>query len=653
MASDPYDIKFTIGANNYGFMLVSPEGMSKQLQVTEVGAPEVARISNASGATHQDYDPRFDTPFSMDSFNSGSGQALFDSFDENAVWWAPGVVTHVEGKAYLAPPTSSLALTSGTTQVNGFYTYTTSAGARYDFCWSGTRLYRRDAANKTNAWSVAYTHTTFDITDFLVFNNKGVICFGADTTTTDFRNVTANLTSGTMTTSIANHTPFSSGTKPKYMKAVRGTLYALVDNSKVYYTVDPTTDGWVGPIETTVGSGVPNVGDGSYAFTNVAALGDYLFTFASDAGYNIDSEQNVSEIFAQWKDKPAVTNFDHVAINDADSTLLFAAGNEVYTYDPQTGATNAMGLSKQSGFSVQAILGVAAGNQFAYVLATVRVATINSAVSCALFRCYKQRGAKWGFEVLWEDTAVTETYYNLAAVPFGLGTRLYWGQVLSGTASINCMDIPADWDETASGSYAASGVLYTSVTRAMFPDFIKRHLWLSYETDGTTSSSNKVAVAYSLDNGATWTSLGDTGSGQAATLITRHAYSAVASRSIALRFTFTSAGTVTPQLRVFAHHQRVRFRYLPSIMASVRVADGIEQNNGARDVRSKATLRADLLTLRTSDSEITYQDFLGNSFVCTVDQVSYSPTRHYIPNKTLNVYELEAQLMISRADSGQ
>ncbi|MFA6135029.1 MAG: hypothetical protein WC869_13520 [Phycisphaerae bacterium] len=652
MASDPYDIKFTIASTDYGFMLVSPEGMSKQLSVAEVGVPEVARVSNASGATHQDFDPRFDTPFSMDSFDAGSGQALFDNFDENAVWWAPGVVTHVEGKAYLAPPVSSLALTSATTQVNGFYTYTTSAGARYDFCWSGTRLYRRDAANKTNPWGVAYTHASQNVTDFTVFNAKGVIAVAGDTSTADFLNVTANLTSGTMTTSAANHTPFSSGTKPKFFKAIRGTLYALVDNSKVFYTVDPTIDGWIGPIETTVGAGDPKVGDGTYAFTNVVAASDYIFTFSYDAGYNIDSEQNVSEIFAQWKDKPATTNFDHVAVNSLDSTLIFGAGNEVYTYDPQTGATAPMGLSKQSGFSVQNILGVAAGNQFAYVLATVRVATINSASSVALFRCYKMRGARWGFEVLWEDTAVTETYYNLAAVPFGLGTRLYWGQVLSGTASINCMDIPADWDETSSGSYAASGVLYTSISRAMFPGFVKRHLWLSYETDGTIDGNNYIRADYSTNNGATWTPLTSTGAGSASTLVTRGDYTAVASRSIALRFVFVSGGAVTPQLRVFDHHQRVRFKYLQSIMAAVRVADGIEKNNGARDVRSKATLRADLLTLRTSDATITYTDFLGNSFPCTIDMVTYSPTRHHVPNKTLNVYELEAQIAITRADDG-
>lgn len=650
MSADPYDVKFTVGASTYGFMLATPEGQTKQLTVSEVGAPDAQRVSNAAGATHQDFDPQLDTPFSMDSFSSGSGQLEFDSGDENAVWWAPGIVTHVDGKAYLAPPVSSLSLASATTSIGGFYTYTTSAGARYDFCWSGTRLYRRDAANKTNAWSVAYT-ASVTITDFAVFNGTGLIAFASDTSSTDFRYVTANLTSGTMTTSAANHTPFSSGTKPKYFKAVRGTLYALVDNAKVYYTVDPTTDGWIGPISVTVGSGTgPNVGEASYSFTNVAAVADYLFAFKQDAGYNIDGEQNVTEIFAQWKDKPAITNFNHVAVGK--DSLYLGIANEVYVYDPQTGATPAMDLSKQSGFSVKEVLGLGADNQYAYILAKVRVATINSADSMVLFRAYRIRGARWGFEVLWEDTSVSETYYGLAAVPFGYGTRVYWGYVSGGSTATNVIDIPPEWDETTNGSYASTGVLYTSIARAQFPGFVKRHLWLSYEVDSATSSSNKVAVAYSADNGATWTSLSDTGSGSASTLITRSAYSAVASRSIALRFTFTSAGTVTPVLRVFDHHQRVRFRYLPSATITVRVADHLEQNNKSRDHRSKTQLRADIETLRTTDSQVTYEDFLGNSFVCTVDQVAYAPTRHYIPNQAKNQYELECMMSISRADAG-
>lgn len=631
-------------------MLSTPEGQSKQLILAEVGAPDAARVSSAAGATHQDFDPQLDTPFSQDSFQSGLGQVSFDNFDEQAIWWGSGVVTHVDGKAYLAPPVSNLSMTSATGAINGFYSYTTPNGARYDFCWSGTRIYRRDAANKTNAWSVCYTHASQTVTDFKIFNGAGIIAVAGDTSTTDFWNVTANLLSGTFTTSGANHTPFSSGNKPKYWCPVRGTLYALVDNAKVYYTVDPTTDGWLGPISVTVSSTGANVGDASYAFTNVIAMGDYLFPLKADAGYNIDSEQIVTEVFAQWKDKPSMTNFRFVS--GSPLGLLFGVANEVYLYNLQSGVTAPLDFARQPGFGVKEILGIGADNQYVYVLATVRVPTLRSADSCALFRGYRLRGAKWAFECLWEDTSVTETYYNLAAVPFGIGTRLYWGQTASGATTTNVMDIPAEWDETASGSFATSGTMYTSIARASFPGFVKRHLWFSMETDNTSSSSLKVAVAYSTDNGATFTSLGDTGSGSSSTLISQFSYSNVASRSVALRFTFTGTGSATPILRVFDHHQRVRFKYLPAGQVTVRIGDNIELNNGISSKVLKETLVANLTTLRTTNSTVTYEDFLGNSFPVTVDQISLRPTRHYIPNTKTNVYEEEATIFFSRADSG-
>lgn len=633
-------------------MLASPPGMSKQLSITEVGGPDAARITTAAAASYQDYDPKFDSPFSMDSFSGGVGQLPFDNGDENALWWAPGVVLHVDGKAFLAPSVNNEALTSATSQINGFRTYTTSAGARTDYCWVGTRIYKRDAANRTNDWVVAYTHASQNVSDFLVFNGVGVIAVPADSGTTDYLTVTGNLTGASgFTTSNMNHTPFSSGTKPKFFCAIRGTLYALVDNAKVYYTVDPTTDGWVGPISVEVGAGsAPNVGENSYPFTNVAAAGDYLFAFKADAGYNIDAEQNVTEVFYQWRDKPSILNFEHVAVSP--NALLFAVGNEVYAYDPQTGLSPALGLARQSGFSTKEILGVAADNQYTYVLAKVRVPTINSADSVALFRCFRKSGNRWGFEVLWEDTTVSsDIYYGLGAFPFGFGTRLYWGVTTSSVTSTNIMDIPADWDETTNSAFVSSGILYTSITRAMFPGFIKRHLWINYETEGTTSSSLKVSLAYSVNNGATWVALGDTGSGAAGLLTTRHLYTAIASQSIALRFTLAGTGTATPILRVFDHHQRVRFRYLPNVTATVRVADNLEVLSGATERTTKDQIRDNIETLRTSDSQILYEDYLGNSFNCTVDMIGFTPTRHQVPNG-LNVYEQDCMILISRADAG-
>ncbi len=56
-----------------------------------------------------------------------------------------------------------------------------------------------------------------------------------------------------------------------------------------------------------------------------------------------------------------------------------------------------------------------------------------------------------------------------------------------------------------------------------------------------------------------------------------------------------------------------------------------------------------LRTLRSSDATIAYEDYLGNSFNVSVDQLVFQPTRHESPRDNT---ELEAQVVLSRADSG-
>ena len=56
-----------------------------------------------------------------------------------------------------------------------------------------------------------------------------------------------------------------------------------------------------------------------------------------------------------------------------------------------------------------------------------------------------------------------------------------------------------------------------------------------------------------------------------------------------------------------------------------------------------------LRTLRAPDGTIAYEDYLGNSFNVSVDQLAFLPTRHEAPKDNI---ELEAHVVLSRADSG-
>lgn len=653
-ASQLYDYTLTIAsgsnAGTYGFMLVSPPGQSKTLDTVEAPGPAAQRISTNDVATHQDFDPRVDTPFSMGDFSGGCGQLEWDNADDTMYWWGVGV-THVPGKVYAPPPASTLAVGAETTVMGDIRTYVSPAGNRYDWCFTGTKLYRRDASNNTNAWGLFFTASD-TITDFKVFNNVGLVAIPGNAGATDFHGVTGTVDTlgGAASATNYNHTAFAVGTRPKLFVPLRGTCFAVADNGKVFYSVSPLTDSWAGPINATVAAvSSPNVGELSYPFTNAVAVNDYLFTFNWSGGHSIDSQQNVTEVFWQRKDKPAAENYKYV-VSTGDA-LAYSQGPEVFTYDPGTGANLRLNLSKQSGFSVQQIFGIGSDNQYIYVLAQVYVPKLRSAASIAVLRCWRRSASRWGYEVLWEDTSIgTKIYGRLGVVPVGFGSRLYWGYQSAAGATLNTyiMYVPADWDETSSGTYNAAAEIVTSISRSGFPGFSKRHLWMNLETEGVDHSGTpSVAVSYSTDNGANFSSLGNTSTGSSQS--TRLSFSNVHSKSLAYKFTLTATSGVTPVIRVFDSHSRVRFRYLPSSQLGTRVASNVERLNGTRDTRTAAQVLADIEKCRTEEGDITYADFLGRSFKVSVDSLSYRPTRHEKPDAH---FEIEALVGITRADAG-
>ena len=626
-------------------MLVSPPGQSKQLHVGEVSAAAPDRPDAGTEDLSQ-FDPRADEARAQGSLEGGVGtlEARYDG-DALSYWWGSGIVTHTSGRTYLAPPVTTKSLTSGAAAVGGFYTYYHSTGTRYDFCWEGPRLHRRDASNTSNSWTLVYT-ADVTITDFTVINGAGYICVPSrlDATSpgnTDFYYQSDPTAAATWTPTARAHAAFSESLgKPKYFRQVRTSTFAVVDNRKVFYSVDPTTDSWVGPIDTSLdGNTSGGPGDTTYPFVSALAVNDYLFVFKRDAAYNIDSQQEVTESVWQWKQRPSDRNFKFVAAGG--ETLYYSTGNEVWAYDPNTGRNVQIGLSKKSGFSTQEILGVGADNQYVYVLAKVRVPRIRSSASAALLRGVRVSASEWSFECIWEDTAST-AYSNLAAFPYGNGTRIYWAE--SDGTDVKHMDVPADWDESTSGSFATSGVLYTSIWRTGYPNNYKRWLWNGVQLEAA-DASNTVAVAYSTDDGSTWTALGTISSSG----LSNTSFSNVVSQSLVLRFTWTCAGTASPILRIYDLHGRVRTRYLPDVNMAVRVASFIETNSKARDQYTVTQVAANLRTLRSSDATIAYEDYLGNSFNVSVDQLVFQPTRHESPRDNT---ELEAQVVLSRADSG-
>lgn len=654
MAAYPYDVKFTPegGSESYGFMLVTPPGQSKQLDINEIGGPDyryTTRVNTVDQATHQDFQPDKDSVFSSTSFVGGLGYREDNLEGEGTYWWG-NCVTHVDGKVFLPPKPNSLTISSVTTPIAGYTTYINPSGARYDFCWAGTKAYRRPADTAT-AWTNIWTEPNGKpITSLNLFNGVMFIFTPTelDANSKDYW-YQGSPDGAWSPTGVNTALAFSNANgRPKMGLQIRGTFYAAVDNNKIFYTTDPTTDSWTGPIDTDIDRNVGGTpGDTSYPYINLAAVGDYMLAFDWQGGYSIDATQDVQETFWQWKERPNSDNFKYMAVGD--DSLYFSAGSEVYNYDPATGAIRPVGISTMSGFSTREVLGVGADNQFVYILARVLVNGLRDTESVALLRGNQLSRTVFALECIWEDTSPsTKTYGGFALLPYGRGSRAYVSYVSGGNTNFVTLEASPDWDSSSDATFATSGILYTSDSRSGFPGLTKLHVWNAIDIAPILTTGQGIEIAYSLDNGDTFTVLDTLGSGDGPTL---KEYTAAESRAIALRFTLSAGGTDTPVMRGFDHHQRVRFRYLPTATLGIRVADEIEMLNGARSQLTKEQISASLTLLRTAatSKRVWYEDFLGSAYWVTCDTLTMRPSHHETPT---DQYEMEALLLVSRADEG-
>lgn len=630
-------------------MLTTPPQQSKQLDVEEVPIPagvyELRRMNTTDTVNHSDYELNMDTAMSQSAFSIGVGTREFnDKADETAYWWSSGILTHA-GKSYLPPPVTSKTLTSGASALVGFTSYVASGGTRYDFAWQGTRIYQRNASNTSNGWVLVYT-ADVPVTNVKIVNGTALIAVPThlDATSpanTDFYIQSDPTAGATWTPTAKAHAAFSDALgKPTLFQQERGTTFAFVSPRKVYFTVDPSTDSWAGPIDTTLANNISGPpGDTTYGFTGSIAVNDFLMAFKADGGYNIDANQEVTNVLWQWMDKPDPTNFKYYAAGV--DQLYYSVTPAVYAYDPNTGRNTNTGISMAEGYSIQNVLGVAADNNFAYVAAAVQVPNLRATPSYAILRGTRVSTAQWAWEVVYEDTG-SVAYDGLYASPQGHGTRLYFAT--SDGTTIKHIDFPPDWDESTTGSFAAAGDLYMAIWRTGFANFNKRWAWIAVNLENT-SATNTFNIAYSTDLGLTFTSL----STVTANGLTFIDMTGIESPTIVLRFHFVSAGTVTPVFQVYDLHGRVRFRYLKQAKAIIRVADYIELNGGTKSTMSTVDIKTAVELARTTDLPITYKDFLGNSYTCSVESLGMHPTRHEVPT---NQYELECQLTISELGKG-
>lgn len=640
--SYPFDVKFTMdGEDPIGFMLSVPQEQTKSLIMQESDPPRFDRDLDEFSEIFRTSNPRNDTPFVCNDFSGGVGQLHYDEGDPSKYWWSSGVITHVKGKAYPAPPVTTLTMGSETGFPGKIYsTFVTGTSDRYDFISVGRKLFRRPSDDNTTAWTEVWDSGAASIDGLYQFNNS-LFIFGTFGGTTDFY-VQEDITeAATWTPTSKSHT-ISSQNRSQDGSSVGKTFYirtaseSAASGNVIYFSTTPETDAWTGPI--VVG---PNLG--GYANYRLAIVNNFLFVMNDFAIYSIDPDQEVTEVIWQFKNNPNPDNFKHNT--PYNSELIFNVRNEVYSYNPISGETFKLGLSNKDGFSVKEIKGLASDQNFLYILAVVSVPDIRSNDSNVLFAAHQKDG-EWVFEVLWEDEDDDDYEFEhlTASMDANLPvTRLYWTAYDGvNTTKTYIQEIPHKWDYSDGVEWDTSSELFTSITKSRFPGFSKRQTFI----DGNflnLDANNTIAIAYKTSYEDSYTTI-STADDDHLTIN----YDNVFGHILALRFTFTSDGTTCPVLLDTTSHQRIRFLYLPYITLSIKVSSNTPLRDNNPDQRLVWEVWQDLLTLRSFEGEILYEDFFGNQFPVTIDILSANTTK----NDSVEMVELEAVLVITRMDKG-
>lgn len=644
MSSYPYDVKFTIdpGGENleYGFMLLTPNNATKQLVSTEAPPSTMGRGEGAD-VLRASYEPSYAQSVAQIDWSGGMGQPELDTGEENMYSVGVGVVTHTLGKVYPALDSVGVLSVGSAGPIRGIRSYVSNTGTRMDFLWAGSGLFRRDPGGLGN-WSLIYNAPS-QITDFVIFNGVGVVAIGdSNSASDDFITLTSPF--GTPTPTVRNHSAFTATEKPYYWQVVRNTLYALVNQNKVFMTVDPTQDSWVGPISITVGSITsPGAGDSTFRFTSSVSLNDYLLVFKENAGYGIDSEQNVVEVIWQFASRPSPDNFRWVV--PGGEYCFYTAANDVWVYDPRSGANFPIGISRMHSVSVSRLLGLSSDSQHVYTLAELSPRHIDGVTYVGLIRSTRVSGLRYAHELIWaSDTLQSVDVYGVWTLPRDSTSNSVYVCFRSGSDSTMLLfHYPTSWDESGVPGQRINGRLYTSEITSKLPTFVKRYLWLGVSAEGASSTSY-IDVDIRIDNGP-WVYVGRVDSSYKIFTLSN-----LIGRVAQLRFSFFPSATSCPVLRAWDLHARPRYRYLPVKELYVRVADNIELNNGTRDSRSMEEIFSQLRELRTSEKKILYEDFTGESFLCSIDKLNFQPSLHEVPDSNI---EMVAVLSVARSDEGE
>ncbi len=426
------------------------------------------------------------------------------------------------------------------------------------------------------------------------------------------------------------------------------TLFGLESPNTFRTTTDPFS-------ETATWAGATKVGDESSNFQGGFVVASVLVIFKEDRVFTVDGSGNVGTLIAQFSENPLVNNF-HAFVAAHNSNIYTTVGNELWEYDPVSGALRPLGLATLPDTLLASVThqpGVTYDDTALYAIHQARLPS----AGLSIVRISQDAEGLPTFERLLEATDANSyrpqgpLHADELFTSLTTGRHLFFNTTTAG--KIGRMDLFRSGDPTADSlsTYATRNTsLFTGHIDHRFPGQNKNYTEVVLDLTGLSASTptSKMDVYYYLDGSeaaADRTELVldlDT-SGQHVVPFP----APVTARQMMLEFVFKNATTaVTPALVSWGLWASVDFRLREVITLTARLVDNDAGRGGGTTNKTAEETRQVLRDMRKAENiSIKYSDYRGYKF----DNVRLLPgwnEQDMIDDKTgLNMTALTFRLM--------
>lgn len=552
-----FDLQITVGSTTKGLMLAQSKGV-KHFQA--IPMPMFAPRTSIDEAKYSQRPPEHEMVWIQESFHGGIGQKTLKNPSE--IFNNATVDTRFKGRAFLGPVWTSTTkpTTTGNYPPLKFAWF---KGELYLLCTNGSSFEIWRYLPATATWKREMIKST-PATDLIV--GLGYIIIACGLTTKYWYSTDGQ----TWTQSTLTNAEISYGC------LVKEQLWFVKDYNNLFSCIDPSNAGTLST-ETVCG-------DNQYGFTSLSTGGGLLFIGKQDTLGALDSNGKYFDLLPEFKLIPHARNFVNPCLfnNRMYFPVRFGliefnlTSGEVRNVSPSYFSPELTDLPAQ-------IYGTTSTPDWLYLALRDPTSTTGVGVIVAGREEYLDGEVKWRWSKLTTAAVISDgaTHFPLRASPAvisGVSNAILWygNDLPSALYSRLPISFQSPYNDSTCTFYASTGAyLETSEYDFGFGDINKAFAKIDTYTSNLSSGHRTIQIYYSIDGG-TWTSLATLSSG---TLTTSSFPSSATGKKIALRFyPYSDSSSATPGLEKFILHAIIRDKVFWRFVFTIRVADGILDN---------------------------------------------------------------------------